>query len=140
MPQIRLGSVLTYDLRRSTVFLFKVAVASTQHQQIVSEQLSVNPSFNVEDFQLGLECNRIQRLVVEPYQLTIAYNAIVNVTPDIDRPIDVKELTAAQMPFEAFTYTNPSRYCESDLLARFAFEECGQMNRGFARVKAISKG
>jgi transglutaminase-like putative cysteine protease len=35
------------------------------------------------------------------------------------------------------TYLNPSRYCESDLLARFAFEEFGQLYPGYSRVQAI---
>ena len=33
---------------------------------------------------------------------------------------------------------NPSRYCESDLLARFAFEEFGQLAPGYIRVQAIN--
>ena len=41
------------------------------------------------------------------------------------------------MPAEVLTYMNPSRYCESELLARFAMEEFGQMPRGFSRVQAI---
>ncbi len=41
------------------------------------------------------------------------------------------------MPPEVLTYLNPSRYCESDLLARFSFEEFGQMERGYGRVQAI---
>ncbi len=44
---------------------------------------------------------------------------------------------ASEMPPEVLTYLNPSRYCESDLLARFSFEEFGQMPRGFSRVQAI---
>ena len=35
------------------------------------------------------------------------------------------------------TYLNPSRYCESDLLARFTFEEFGQLYPGYSRVQAI---
>jgi transglutaminase-like putative cysteine protease len=57
--------------------------------------------------------------------------------PAINRPGTVDESNASEMPAEVLTYLNPSRYCESDLLARFAFEEFGEMARGFSRVQAI---
>jgi transglutaminase-like putative cysteine protease len=41
------------------------------------------------------------------------------------------------MPPEVLAYLNPSRYCESDLLARFAMEEFGKLFFGYSRVQAI---
>ncbi len=137
MSQIQLGSRLTYDVRSSTVFLFKITVATTSHQLIVSEQLSFNPSLYIEECQVDLEGNRMQRVVVEPCELQVSYEATIELMPEIDRPKQVNELAASRMPTEVLTYMNPSRYCESDLLARFAFEEFGQLNPGFGRVQAI---
>jgi len=34
-------------------------------------------------------------------------------------------------------YLNPSRYCESDRLAKFAYDEFGSLDPGYARVSAI---
>lgn len=137
MSQIQLGSKLTYDVRSSTVFLFKITVATTQHQQVLDEQLHFNPGLHVEECQVGLEGNRMQRVVVEPCQLEVSYRATVQLTPELETPKDVNELTASQLPAEALPYMNPSRYCESDLLARFAFEEFGRMQMGYSRVQAI---
>jgi transglutaminase-like putative cysteine protease len=137
MSRIQLGSELSYDVRDSTVFLFKIAVASTGHQQIVHEKLAFDPMIGVEDCQVGVDGNRLQRAVVEPCQLKILYEAVVELAPAVDRPAELAELTASQLPSEVLTYMNPSRYCESDLLARFAYEEFGRLARGFSRVEAI---
>ena len=137
MPQILIGSTLLYEVRKPTIFLLKIAAASTEHQETTNESLTFHPSMEPEICQVGLDGNRLHRLVVEPCQLTISYQAIANVTPGIERPRNVDESPAAQMPPEVLTYMNPSRYCESDVLARFAYEEFGNRAPGFSRVQAI---
>ena len=137
MTQILIGSTLTYKVRKPTVFLLKIAAASTVHQQINDEVLAFDPCMDVEVCQVGPEGNRLHRLVVEPCDLSISYQATANVTPGISRSRNVDESPAAQMPPEILTYMNPSRYCESDVLARFAYEEFGEQDPGFSRVQAI---
>ncbi|QDT11253.1 transglutaminase-like domain-containing protein [Planctomycetes bacterium K23_9] len=137
MTKIDVGSELIYEVRRSTVFLFKIAVGQTNHQRIEQETYTFDPMQNVEDCVVGLDGNRLQRVVVDPCTLKIQYNATVELTPDIEMQLDVQESNIAQVPSDVLTYLNPSRYCESDLLGRFAFEEFGQVPRGFQRVQAI---
>ena len=137
MTQILIGSSLEYEVRKPTIFLLKIAAASTEHQEINNEILSFTPSVDVEKCQVGLEGNRIHRLVIQPGRFSIRYQATANVTPSIERPRNVGETAAAQLPPEILTYMNPSRYCQSDVLARFAYEEFGNRDPGFSRVQAI---
>ncbi len=137
MTQFNVGSDLTYDVRKTTVFLFQIAVARTAHQQVLFEQLNFDPCLNAEWCQVGLEGNQMHRVVVEPCELKISYRATVDVIADVERSTDVGETMVSQMPPEVLTYLNPSRYCESDFLGRFAFEEFGQVPPGFSRVQAI---
>lgn len=137
MTRIQIGSKLLYEVRQPTIFLLKIAAASTQHQVLSNESLTFDPQVNIEQCQVGLEGNRLHRVVVQPCQLSIAYQATAELTPEIERPRNVGESEAAQMPPDVLTYMNPSRYCESDVLARFAFEEFGQLKPGFGRVQAI---
>ncbi len=135
--RIDVGCDMTYEVRQSTVFLFQIASATTRHQKIVSEQLTFAPNLNVESLTAGIEGNRMYRVVVEPCELHISYRASMDMTPDVETPEDVAETMTAQMPPDVLTYLNPSRYCESDLLARFAYEEFGHLFRGHSRVQAI---
>ena len=116
MPRIDVGCDLSYQVSQSTVFLFQIAVAQTEHQRLVCGQFSVTPQVNIEMCPIGSEGNQLQRIVVEPCQLQIAYRATVELTPEVEKPTTVGESNASQMPAEVLTYLNPSRYCESDLL------------------------
>jgi len=42
-----------------------------------------------------------------------------------------------ELPAEVLPFLNPSRYCESDRLANFAFSEFGNSIHGYFRVRAI---
>ena len=137
MTKIDVRADLKYEVRFATVFLFQIAAARTDHQQVIWEQLTINPQLNVETYRVGLEGNQLHRIVVEPCELQISYQGNVELAPEISRPTSVGESNPSEMPPEVLTYLNPSRYCQSDLLARFAFEEFGQMSRGFSRVQAI---
>ena len=137
MTKIDIRADLKYEVRFDTVFLFQIAAARTVHQQVIWEQLSIEPQLNVERYQVGLEGNQLHRIVVQPCELRVSYQGNVELAPELNRPTLVGESNASEMPPEVLTYLNPSRYCESDLLARFSFEEFGQLPRGFSRVQAI---
>ena len=137
MTQIQIGSSLTYDVKQTTIFLLKIAAGSTPHQKISYEHLTSDPPLGLESCRVGTEGNRLHRMVVQPCQLRIDYEATATLFPEIEPAYDIGETPAAEIPPDVLTYLNPSRYCESDLLARFAFEEFGQLPAGFTRVKSI---
>ncbi len=137
MLRINVGCSLTYEVRQPTVFLFQITSAATPHQRILSDQLSFHPQFNFEQFLAGAEGNCVHRVIVNAGEFTINYQANMAMTQDVLSPTEVGETMTSQMPPDVLTYLNPSRYCESDLLARFAFEEFGQLYRGYSRVQAI---
>ena len=135
--RIHIGCELNYKVVQSTTFLFKLAAAWTPHQNVVSEDMRFSPPLQPEHCQVGQEGNRMQRLAVQPCQLSIHYQATVKLNPEVNQPRDVMESNVGQMPPDVLVYLNPSRYCQSDLLGRFAFEEFGGLSRGFSRVRAI---
>lgn len=137
MTQIDVRADLRYEVRCPTVFLFQIAAGRTDHQQVLQEQLTTDPLVTIENYRVGLEGNQLHRMVVQPCNLHVSYQGCIDLTPEQNRPTSVGESSASEMPPEVLTYLNPSRYCESDLLAKFAFEEFGQLTRGFGRVQAI---
>ena len=46
-------------------------------------------------------------------------------------------LPVGQLPFELLRYTLPSRYCDSDKLLNFAWQQFGQFRTACERVQAI---
>src|SRR5256885_11792204 len=56
--------------------------------------------------------------------------------PD-SREVSGKIMPVGQPPFETLRYTLQSRYCDSDKLMNFAWNQFGQIDHGLARVQAI---
>jgi len=97
----------------------------------------LDPWVQMERCRIGGDGNQLVRVVVEPCDFHISYRGTVESEPETQHSNDIGESPVAQTPAEVLTYLNPSRYCESDLLSRFAFEEFGQLYPGFSRVQAI---
>lgn len=137
MTQIDIGCLLVYDVKRPTVLLLKIAASWTQYQFVNNESLTSSPVLNIESCQIGPDGNRLHRVVVNPCRLTLNYQATAVLSRGTERTGDIRESLPAEMPPDVLTYMNPSRYCESDLLGRFAFEEFGHLNQGYTRVQTI---
>ncbi len=137
MVRINVGCDLMYQVRSPTVFLFQIVAASNNFQQALVENLSLDPPLNVERCQMGTAGNQLQRVVVDPCDFSVSYRGTVELSPETHNSNSIGESLISQTPPEVLTYLNPSRYCESDLLSRFAFEEFGQLYPGYSRVQAI---
>ncbi len=137
MVRIDVGCDLTYQVRTPSVFLFQLVAARNSRQRLCAEELRLTPSLSVERCEIGTDGNQLQRVVVDSGEFQISYRANVELTPQTQNSNDIGESLISQTPPEVLTYLNPSRYCESDLLSRFAFEEFGQLFPGFSRVQAI---
>ena len=66
------------------------------------------------------------------------FTARVHVEPNLPLPDDAREHQPFEIPRECLIYTVPSRYCQSDLLARMANSEFGSLAPGGRRVNAIA--
>ena len=137
MSIIEVGCDLTYKVRCSTNFRFQITAAKTARQQILSESLIFQPDLTPNFCQTGTDGNSLHRIAAEPGELTVGYRATVELAPNVEHPATLEEWSSEKLPAEVLTFLNPSRYCESDILGRFAFEEFGSMQPGFCRVRAI---
>ena len=137
MSIINIGCDLTYEVRCPTNFRFQITAARTQSQNILSESLIFQPNIAPDICSVGPESSPLYRIVTEPGEVIVAYRAMVELSPGVEHPATLEEWSSEKLPAEVLTFLNPSRYCESDLLGRFAFEEFGEMQQGFSRVQAI---
>jgi len=137
MSQILVGSSLNFDVHGPTTFLFQIAASRTLLQSVICEQFTIEPYTLYAECNVGSEGNRLHRISANVGQLSIQYRATVDLHQQFAAAAHLPEVDYAQLPAEVLPYLNPSRYCQSDLLARFAFEEFGFMDRGFSRVQAI---
>lgn len=137
MNQIKVGSRIAYQVNTPTTFLFNISVSRNEHQDIVSESFKVEPFHKIEECAVGPLGNRLVRLSVGPGDLTIRYDATVDLHADEIGAIDVGETPYEELPADVLTYLNPSRYCESDELLGFAMNQFAGLLPGYSRVTAI---
>jgi transglutaminase-like putative cysteine protease len=83
--------------------------------------------------------NPIRRLILPEGTVSFGYDAIVSAPADRDPdPGDAPQQLVEQLPTAVLPYLLPSRYCESDRLAEFAWKQFGSGPVGAARVQAVS--
>ncbi|HTW84025.1 MAG TPA: transglutaminase family protein [Candidatus Sulfotelmatobacter sp.] len=115
-------------------------VRPTRHDglRVLGERWTVEPAAAASDY-VDLYGNVCRRLTLAPGTTTIRYDATVE-TPAAADPLrpDAVEHPVDELPDDVLTYTLPSRYCLSDVLANRACELFGAVEPGWGRVQAIS--
>jgi transglutaminase-like putative cysteine protease len=110
-----------------------------RNHAVVFEALSLGDNLPAEAY-TDLNGNGVWRVKLARGTNCIRHDAIVAVSsvPDNEGlPVGVPE-TPAELPVNLLRYTLPSRYCDSDRLANFAWEKFGKVEHGFPRMQAIS--
>jgi transglutaminase-like putative cysteine protease len=131
------GCHLTYETTAPTPVLFVLKPRLESNVLVMQERLSFGiglPSYEFQD----THGNITYRSLFMPGRNEIRHDALVAISslPD-SREIRGQIQSVAQLPYELLRYTLPSRYCDSDKLLDFAWNQFGQIPHGLPRVQAI---
>ena len=134
---VRVGCQLTYETTVPTPVLFVLKPRLEGRVLVMQEKLSFGIGQPAYEFQ-DSHGNITYRSTLMPGRNEINHDALVAVSslPDsreMSRPIQ----SVGQLPCELLRYTLPSRYCDSDKLMNFAWNQFGQTVHGLPRVQAI---
>jgi transglutaminase-like putative cysteine protease len=134
---VRVGCNLVYETSVQTLVLFVLKPRLEGRVLVMQEKLSFGiglPSYEFQDS----HGNITYRSTFMPGRNEIRHDALVAVSslPD-SRNIQGNIVPVGQLPHELLRYTLPSRYCDSDKLMNFAWNNFGQITHGLPRVQAI---
>lgn len=135
--KFKVGCELGYTINSESVFIFNINAAKNSSQKILEENLKIEPNINWEEYVDPILDNRYIRVNVQPGELKLSYQAIVDVIYQEEDPTTISEVPVAELPLELLQYLYPSRYCESDRLMRLAQSEFGDLLPDYSRVTAI---
>ncbi|WP_171165085.1 transglutaminase-like domain-containing protein [Usitatibacter palustris] len=139
MIRLQFTIELKYDIAdQPSDFVFNIHAAQTPSQVIVAEQLRTSqqvPTAMYTDPMLG---SRFMRLTANPGQLSVQYDATVDINHHFEAPMNIGEVPIARMPPDVLPFIYPSRYCQSDRLRKLATREFGHLQLGYWRVQAIA--
>lgn len=134
---VRVGCHLAYETTVSTPVLFVLKPRLEGRVLVMQEKLSFGIGLPGYEFQ-DSHGNITYRSTLMPGRNEIRHDALVAVSSLPDRREALgRVLPVGQLPFELLRYTLPSRYCDSDKLMNFAWNQFGQTTHGFPRVQAI---
>jgi transglutaminase-like putative cysteine protease len=137
MSRISVHCELRYTVTARTSFAFAVLAAHSNHQRVVEERLTVTPDLPAPRAPLQPSGHDLVRVVAEPGPLSLVYDATVELSAYVPASAPTVEPSFAEVPTDVLPYLNPSRYCQSDLLGRFAMKTFGELQPGFERVMGV---
>src|SRR5437867_993937 len=134
---VRVGCSLAYETTVPTPVLFVLRPRLEGRVLVMQEKLSFGisqPSYEFQD----AHGNITYRAMFMPGRNEIRHDALVAVSslPD-SREVMGNLVPVGQLHSDLFRYTLPSRYCDSDKLMNFAWNQFGQVTHGLPRVQAI---
>jgi transglutaminase-like putative cysteine protease len=134
---VRVGCSLTYEVTNPTAVLFVLKPRLEGNVLVRQERLSFGIGQPAYEFQ-DSHGNITYRSTFMPGRNEIRHDALVAISslPD-SREIRGNILPVGQLPHEVLRYTLPSRYCDSDKLLNFAWNQFGHVPHGLPRVQAI---
>jgi len=131
-----IDALLEYEVAAPSHLLLNIEAARSGAQALLSEDLVIEPAVPLQAFCDEGSGNRFVRFDAAPGPLRIRYQAHVQ-RAWAEVPTDLAEVPVNAVPNEILHYLMPSRYCESDLMARCALQLFGDLPPGIGRVQAI---
>jgi transglutaminase-like putative cysteine protease len=126
---------LAYQVTGSASFLFNVAAVRNSLQRVQTEYLSLSRAEAQEELMPAGQ--RLHRISVNNGPLELNYQAVISVEPETIEARTLEVAPLNQLPLDALVFLYPSRFCQSDLLARFANREFTNIEPGFERLTRI---
>ena len=137
MTTIQVHCELRFDVRAPSDFALALVAANTRRQHAKHPRLSITPDSQIDRTRFDPSGHDVVRVSVGPGPLTIVYDSLVDVQPYMPPDPPTREAPFVELPGDVLSFLHPSRYCQSDLLGRFAQQTFGRFGPGFDRVTGI---
>ena len=136
--KFEVSATLAYEAVGSSSLLLTIQPFPSKEQTILSESFLTTPALTMQELFSPSNEKRVKVLeVAEAGTFTIHYTGkVANEIKEIPGE-ELADVFIPLMPASVLPYLNPSRYCQSDKLYKFAFNKFGAMEHAFDKVNAI---
>lgn len=136
--RMRLGCRLSFDLPAPTPMIMLLNVHYSRASDLERPDLLVtDPPVEIEAYRDGFG-NWCNRMVAPAGMMTVSTDGVIR-DNGLSDPVDrsAEQIAVERLPAEALTYLLPSRYCETDVLSDFAWNQFNHEPQGWPRVQAV---
>ena len=131
------GCEIGYEVTEAATLIFNIEAMRGGRQRVLDEQLTITPNLAADEKTAEESGNRYLRLTAPRGLVQLRYSAQIELDALHQAPAVINEVPIATLPLDTLPFINPSRYCPSDQLARFANRQFGNVAPGFGRVVEI---
>jgi transglutaminase-like putative cysteine protease len=136
--KFEISTKLSYEARSSSTLILNIQPFASSGQYITAESFLINPECTYQDWISPIGEKRIKIISIPaPGKVEINYQASVDRNIQVIDSAQLIDVPIARLPVSVLPYLNPSRYCQSDKLYKFAFRNFGQHKHAYDKVQAI---
>lgn len=136
--RLGLGCRITFDVAVPTPMIFLLNVHYSRASALERpDLLQTDPPVPLQAYRDGFG-NWCTRLVAPSGRMTVSTDGTM-FDDGLSDPVglDAPQIPVEHLPGEELGFLLPSRYCESDVLAEFAWDRFGQTPQGWTRAQAV---
>ena len=129
---------IAYEASAPSTLILNVQPVKSAGQFLVSEQMELSKELKMTELFSFTGEKRFKTIEIpDAGHFVVNYRAVVETEVRTIAADYLDDVPIGQMPVVALTYLNPSRYCQSDKLYKFAFHKFGHIDHAFYKVMAI---
>lgn len=133
------ASDLAYEITAPSTIIFNIHALRTPCQTVLDESFLLEPYVKHEEFvSAGGESRFVRLETGDLTSLKVAYRATVDVEHETIEPDAIARVPVHKLAHDIVPFLFPSRYCQSDMLARLAYRNFGKYERPYDRVIAVT--
>jgi transglutaminase-like putative cysteine protease len=138
MMRFQIAATINYKAKAPSTLLLNVQPYKSAGQVIINENFHSNPELNTQELDARGGEKRFKVIAIpNAGDIELRYTAMVENNLKILPAEQLNDVPISLMPANALFYLNPSRYCQSDKLYRFAYNKFGKIDQPFQKVMAI---
>lgn len=136
--RFKVSARIDYKAISPSTLLLNIQPFKSINQVIIEETLDSSPALNMKELNSFAGEKRFNIIdIPNTCNISLQYSAIVENEVKVLKAAHLDDVPIGLMPASALSYLNPSRYCQSDKLYKFAYNKFGNIGHAFQKVMAI---
>lgn len=129
---------IMYEAVSSSTLILNIQPFKSERQVLTDENFLLSPDLVMREYNSTTGEKRFKVIEIpEAGPVSIEYKAVVENNVQVIPGDQLDDVLISSMPVSVLPYLNPSRYCQSDMLYRFAWNKFGSIENAFHKVMAI---
>ena len=136
--KFKVSAKIDYKALSPSTLLLSTQPFRSLNQLVIEETFTTNPDLNRKELNSLAGEKRFSIIdIPDNGAITVQYEAVIENSVKVIQASQLDDVPISLMTASALTYLNPSRYCQSDKLYKFAYNKFGKIGNAFQKVMAI---